>query len=499
MWESRTSNLSMDEALKGGGQGKMSAQDWERCCFWRAVEGTDDKEHYLSDAVSIEATQASKGALDSQAVDPQAFGSEVAAFLARRARRLDDLAASSSRAGLVPLLEKARLPRLPGGLLGLGGVLAAGLGFWMTSLGSERELNLLALPLVGLLLWNAVIIAAALVLEFWKPGQSFSWNRKTAVQAEPEAAKVLAAFRTLTEDCGQRLLARRLRAWLHVAAALVALGSMAALFARGWSREYRAVWESTILDTRTAEGFLGGLFAPAAAVFGPEVPLQEVAGMRRGEGLKTVPANALPWLKLYAGTLALGVVLPRLGLALLTLLRGRQDLRRAMAAQGWAGYALRLLRRVEGSGSAVRVVVAGGAPDEKVRERWRRWLGSVYGGRCEFEMEAVSEADQDDWVAEWQPQDGRLVVIFFLAATPEDEVQRAWLEQVREGLLKAHYEPEVVVLLDAAGLATRWSVEKRGSREQLWREAVSGLAAQAWVGDEGGLQELRGDTPQKPL
>jgi hypothetical protein len=188
-----------------------------------------------------------------------------------------------------------------------------------------------------------------------------------------------------------------------------------------------------------------------------------------------------------------------LALALLTVLGGRRELKRAIAAQGWAGYALRLLRRVEGSGSALRVVIAGGAPDEKVRARWRQWLGGVYGGRCEFEMEAVSEADQDDWVAEWQPQDGRLVVVFFLAATPEDEVQRTWLIRVREALLVAHFEPEVVVLLDAAGLVTRWSAEKRKSREQLWREAVSGLAARAWVGDENGLIDLRGDTPQKPL
>ena len=57
----------------------------------------------------------------------------------------------------------------------------------------------------------------------------------------------------------------------------------------------------------------------------------------------------------------------------------------------------------------------------------------------------------------------------------------------------------MVVLLDAAGLTTRWTAEKRRSREQLWREAVSGLVAQAWVGDESGLTDLRGDTLQKPL
>jgi len=478
----------------------MTIHDWERCCFWRAVEGTDDKARFLTEAAAVDATLASKAGLDSQAVDPQACGQEVEAFLVRRAQRLDDVAASSGSSGFGALMEMLRLPRLPGSLLALGCAGALGLGFLMTSLGNERELNLLALPLVGLLLWNAVVMAAAVVLELMhNPRPGLRWNYRGSEPKDPEVARMRTAFRSLTETWGRRLLARRLRAWLHVAAALVAVGSMVALFARGWAREYRVVWESTILEAKDAERFLGGLFAPASAVFGPEVPIAEVAGMRRGEGLTTVPANALPWLKLYAGTLGLGVVLPRLALALLTVLGGRRELKRAIAAQGWAGYALRLLRRVEGSGSAVRVVIAGGAPDEKVRARWRQWLGGVYGGRCEFEMEAVSEADQDDWVAEWQPQDGRLVVVFFLAATPEDEVQRTWLIRVREALLAAHFEPEVVVLLDAAGLVTRWSAEKRKSREQLWREAVSGLAARAWVGDENGLIDLRGDTPQKPL
>jgi Protein of unknown function (DUF2868) len=287
--------------------------------------------------------------------------------------------------------------------------------------------------------------------------------------------------------------------WLHVGAALVAMGSMVALFARGWSKEYRVVWESTILDSSGVESFLGGLFAPAEAVFGPEVPVQELSGMKRGEGSVTQSADALPWLKLYAGTLVLGVVLPRLLLAMMTLWRGRGELEQVVLRQGWGGYVVRLLRRVEGSGNAVRVVAAGGAPDEKVMGRWRDWLGEMYGGRCEFTMEAVSEADQDDWVTGWRPENGRVVVVFFLATTPEEEVQRAWLMRVREVLVEAHFEPEVVVLLDAAGLATRWSADKRLGRERLWREAVSGLSTQTWVGDEGGLIDLCGGVPRKVL
>lgn len=479
----------------------MTTDEWERCCFWRAVESVDEKGVFLAQAVAMEATVASRGELESQGVNPVGMEGEVEAFLVRRARRLDDLAMGVAKEPMLRLLATVRLPVIPGWVLWAGGVGALVLGFGMTSLGNERELNLLALPLVGLLVWNAVVMLGAVVMEFWPrrgAGRVGIW-RKRSEGGDVEVERVAEAFATLTGETGRRLLARRVRVWLHVGAAVVALGSMVALFARGWSREYRVVWESTILDGADAEAFLGGLFAPAAAVFGPAVPVEELAGMRRGEGLETVPGKALPWLKLYAGTLCLGVMLPRLGLALLTRWRGRSDLERSVAGQGWGGYALRLLRGVEGSGNVVRVVAAGGAPDEKVRGRWREWLGRVYGGCCEFTMEGVNEADQDDWVEAWRPEDGRVVVVFFLAATPEEEVQRAWLMRVREALVAAHYEPEVVVLLDAAGLATRWSGEKRRSREQLWRESVSGLATRTWVGDERGLTDLNSDMPQKGL
>lgn len=479
----------------------MTTDEWERCCFWRAVESVDEKGLFLAQAVAMEATVASRGELESQKVTAARMEGEVEAFLVRRARRLDDLAMGVAKGPMMRLLATVRLPVIPWWGLFAGGLGALVLGFGMTRLGNERELNLLALPLVGLLVWNALVMLGALVMEFWPSrgmGRLGVW-RKRSDNAELEVEQVAEAFATLTGETGRRLLARRVRAWLHVGAALVALGSIGALFASGWSREYRVVWESTILDGADAEAFLGGLFAPAAAVFGPEVPVAELAGMRRGEGLEPVPGKALPWLKLYAGTLCLGVMLPRLGLAFLTLWRGRNDLERTVGGQGWGGYAVRLLRGVEGSGNVVRVVAAGGVQDEKVKGRWREWLGRVYGGRCEFTMEGVDEADQDDWVAVWRPVDGRVVVVFFLAATPEDEVQRAWLMRVREGLVAAHYEPEVVVLLDAAGLTTRWSEEKRRSREQLWREAVSGVATRTWVGDERGLMDLSGDLPQKAL
>lgn len=482
----------------------MNRENWERCCAWRAVETADSSGRFLPPLDAAEATTRCRGGLDSSQVDPERLSAKVSAFLQKRALWLDGQAraAGRERPQAPPLM--LRLPAVPGALAAGGWLGALLLGFALTQLGNERELNLLALPLVGLLLWNAVVMAASLFWEFL-PARADSAREHAgwlhaltrlgrARREAPDAVvtKIQNAFHDLTGSWGVRLLQRRVRAWLHVAAALVALGSVAALFARGWSREYRAVWESTLLDERGAASFFKTLFGPASFLTGTPVPLAELPAMRRGSGLTTQPADALPWLKLYAATLLLGVALPRLALAGLALLRERQDLCAAVASQGWAGQALRLLRRVEGGDRPVLLLAPGAVLDERVRQRWEDWLGQLYGGRTAFEMTVVAEGEQDDWAAAWEPRDGRVVVVFFLASTPEEEVQRDFLRQLRARLEAGHFEPELVVLLDAWGLAGRWSPEKRAGREQLWLETLQGEAERLLVADEKGCAKQRG-------
>ncbi len=480
----------------------MNRETWERCCAWRAVETADHNGRYLNAHDAAEATSRCRGSLDSSQVSPERLSAETAAFLEKRTLWLEDQARITGRPRpQLPPLE-LRLPAIPGALSCAGWLGALLLGFVLTQLGNERELNLLALPLVGLLLWNAVVMTVSL---FWEllparaesPRQNAGWLRgltrlgssRREQPAEAAVAKIQSAFHELTAGWGIRLLQRRLRAWLHVAAALVALGSVAALFARGWSREYRAVWESTLLDESGAQTFFKLLFGPASWLTRTPVPLEELSAMRRGSGLETQPADALPWLKLYAGTLLLGVALPRLALAGLALLKTRQDLRAAVVSQGWAGHALRLLRRVEGGDRPVLLLAPGAVLDERVRRRWEDWLGQLYGGRTAFELTVVAEGGQDEWVSAWEPQDGRVVVVFFLASTPEEEVQRDFLRQLRSHLEAAHYEPELVVLLDACGLDGRWSPAKREGREQLWLETLGSLPEKVLVADEkGGMQ-----------
>jgi hypothetical protein len=72
-------------------------------------------------------------------------------------------------------------------------------------------------------------------------------------------------------------------------------------------------------------------------------------------------------------------------------------------------------------------------------------------------------------------------MLFNMATTPEEEVQRRLVSDVRQRLLTKHVESNLIVLLDATSLAGRWSPEKITGREQLWSRAVEGLANEVVV------------------
>jgi hypothetical protein len=72
-------------------------------------------------------------------------------------------------------------------------------------------------------------------------------------------------------------------------------------------------------------------------------------------------------------------------------------------------------------------------------------------------------------------------MLFSMATTPEAEVQRRLVSDVRQRLLTKHAEPELIVLLDGTSLAGRWSAEKIAGRERLWTQMVEGLASEVIV------------------
>lgn len=412
------------------------------------------------------------------------------AFLSRRAEAL------ISKAHDAPWLTSLHLPKVPSWAVVAAWLLAFATGAWLAALGQEREINLLALPLIGILLWNA----AMFVLSLWPVStapenegrgglleslcQRFDPARGATVPDESLRARTDGRFRELAGEASLRRMGFRLRAALHIGAALLALGSVAGMYARGWSKEYRAVWESTLLDEAKASKFFSILFAPASAATGKAIPLAELPAMRRGADREAAsPGDALPWIHLYAATLGLLVVVPRVLLTMLELSRANAVPRRTLQNKDWRAYAHRLLSLVDGAGAPALILTHGLSQDTAAQDRWRQWAHARWRDVGRIEFDSVPVGREVEFMNSWLGQASRIMLVFNMSITPEAEVQR-WLVESLVAKLKGHKGTSAPLLLalDETELRKRWSgfadTDKRMSeRAGAWRTMLNGAGA----------------------
>jgi len=182
-------------------------------------------------------------------------------------------------------------------------VLGVALGLAADQLGPPQRVNLLA-PTVWLVVaWNLVVYLALLLPP---PTNSFRsalarWGRGDDADAG-----------TLWLNHAAPLLANRAALVLHMAAAALAAGLVSGLYLRGLVLDYRAGWQSTFLAGPQVQWLLDTLLAPASLLTGIAVP--DVLPLRVGPATDAV-ASAAPWIHLYATTLGVFVIAPRLLLA----------------------------------------------------------------------------------------------------------------------------------------------------------------------------------------
>lgn len=459
---------------------------------WRSLEEADAAADCLSLDRRREATARTRGDLRADGGSGEAA---LAAFLERRAAWLDAHADARQR-------DVLRSMTVTGGRWSwalAGWLLALCAGFGLTGIGSEREINLLSLPLVGLLIWNVVVMAGSVVFELagrrrasdsgrfsYLDLRSGAGGRKT-----PDAVHV-ETFRRYAGPLNLERTTMHFRAWLHIAAAVLALGSCAGMYAKGWSREYRAVWESTLLKPQRAASFFSTLFWPASTVLGVTVPVDDLPRMQRTGGKVDQPADALPWIHLYAGTLILLVSVPRIVLAGWTHVRGARRIERQWRDLGWDAHVNRLLRAVEGGDEIVQVLLHGVADNGENRSRWTTAVQEKAGGMSRMEMQSVPSGDEDEFAAAWIPGAHLVVILFQLATTPEEEVQRKLAADLGARLHERFADGKFVALIDASGARERWTPAHLESRRQLWRKTLQGVTDELeFIGEERDANHLR--------
>jgi hypothetical protein len=442
----------------------------------RAVETADDARTAWTDADRAWASRAAAEVAGSDAAP--------AVYLARRAalalERLRERYPSIRRALRAVTWRPWIAPALA--------LLAFALGLATDYLGPSKRVNILAFPLLALLAWNVAVYAAILVRGLWGlvssrgrmlgPVARFvaRLGRGVPPAAGARDAPVAAAVSAFTAEwtrAGASLTAARVARSLHFAALAFALGAVAGLYVRGLVLEYSAGWESTFLDAGAVQGLLAFVLGPAAALTG--VPIADVARLEALQFSAGGGENAAPWLHLYATTVALVVVAPRLLLGLGTWLVERRLAARFPVALE-EPYFQRLTRPLGREPARVRVIPYGYQLAPPAVLGLQAIAARVFGANVEVSVApGVAWGGEDELPGDLLPP-GSLAaaaVVFGLTATPEPENHGAFLRAIGA---KAESGTPVIALVDESAFRRRFAETpaRLAERRDAWREFLRG-------------------------
>ena len=368
----------------------------------------------------------------------------------------------------------------------VGGVTVAGafaIGLAVDRIGGRQHINLLAPPVFALLVWNLVVYAALVVGYVTRFGDASSPGPlrralvRLATLRHPRAGgegTVAASLAALVADWSRiaaPLYAVRATRILHLAAAALAAGVIAGLYLRGLAFEYRASWESTFLDVGAVRKLLAAVLAPGSWLTGIPVPdVGALAGIRAPSS-----ENAATWLHLLVATLSCVVVVPRLLLAAgARWLEQRRASRLPIALN--EPYFRRLLRDFRSGPVQVRVIPYSYTLPSEVSAGLEAVVQRSFGGSARLAVEAPIAYGDEDRLAERaaSADDGAVLAVFNLTATPEREVHGAFI-----AALAVATPPGVPVLalVDESAFRARWPGEEAplAQRKALWGDLLMTL------------------------
>ena len=349
------------------------------------------------------------------------------------------------------------------------------LGVFLDQVDAARRVNVLAPPVLGLLLWNLFVylaVAIGYVLRYGDDARAGPLRRAVTrvaggLSLPRRAGPLRGAILAFVDEWARRsaaLYGMRAARILHLAAAALALGVIAGIYVRGIAFEYRASWESTFLDPPAVRAVLAIAYAPGAFITGISVPdVAAVSAIRSPEG-----ENAARWLHLMAATLAAVVIVPRL---LLAFVAGVVERHRAanLSLPLEEPYFQRLLRGYRGGAARVRVIPYSYAPGSAALAGLEAVVARAFGGSAAIVVaQPVAYGAEDASAGLPKPAAGTtLVALFNASATPEREVHGAFLAT----LARHHAGAEALLaLVDESGLAARWHGESArvSDRRAAW-------------------------------
>ncbi len=439
----------------------------------RAVETVDSDRSLWSDEDRAWATRAAGEIVGSRAPEDE--------FLARRASLALERLGSRHPSILRALGAVTWRP-----WLGLVAVLIAfALGVASDQIGPSKRVNILAFPLLALLVWNVLAYAAIALRGALAPfGTSLLGPLRRAVarlghgvagstgDRDATLARALGAFTKDWTRLSAPLVSARVGHILHLAAFAFAFGIIVGMYVRGVVLEYRAGWESTFLDAPIVHDILSFVLGPASRLTG--IPLPGVAALEALRFGAEPGGDAAPWLHLYAVTVGLFVLVPR---ALLAALASFMEWRRGSRFPlGFDDvYFQRLVRQLRGESARVRIVPYAVDVSPEAAEALRALMARVYGVKAAVEIapplawggeEALPDSVAPSGVA-------AVAALFSLAATPEAENHGALLAALRARLPAG---TPIFAIVDEAHFRRRFaqSPQRLDERRAAWRDMLAG-------------------------
>jgi hypothetical protein len=440
----------------------------------RAIETTDEKQEILSADDRIYASQSAKALAQWQAADAKSEATPDH-FLQQRSEQI--LKRLSERHPAFGRFVKQRNPL--NALAWILPILALLLGAGLDRITDPHRVDLLSGPLLLIIGWN-LLVYISLVIWLFIPAKKqtalhVGWLRrfalrKTAVPRKLPHALSGALFKFLSDwsQLSARLTAARLARSVHLSAAMFAAGAMLSLYARGFLTQYVAGWESTFLNAGEVYGLLSLLFAPAMWAFQLSgFSIAEIEALRYG--LVPTVSSGARWVHLYAATLFLMVVLPRLVLAAAASWKGSRIARKFPLDLNESYF-----RRLGGKDGVpmlqIHVFPYSFTLDEARIKGLEVAAASTVGETVRLVLHpalAYGETPPELLISSKNKDlnSPRVVALFNLAATPENENHGAFLDH-----MSRLSSGGLVVWIDESVYLERLGPGRIQERIALWRE-----------------------------
>lgn len=475
----------------------MSPESAREILLIKSLEAADRDGHVLPLRERVQATRAA-GIVPREDIAAAAGEAgvltalEETRLIARSRSRCEELAARGGDASAYAALawDDPGRRRLFAAAILVGAFVA---GSASNYLGQGGVVNLLAIPIFGLIAWNlamyAVMLGSALRTGGRNGGAALA--RKLAAWSSAgqaaRAAGLADPYRAAAVEFFSQWLAlslpahlRALRMVAHGGAMLLAAGVLAGMYLRGLGYEYKAGWESTFLDADAVERFLRCMLFPGSALTGIGIPPGDMSiaqlDLAKGGGEK-----ADQWIHLFAANAALFILVPRtvfLIWEMTGVLRWRAGLAQARVFPAWHDH---LANSVSGGGQLVRVLPFHCTPQPRQRDAVRGLMHKLWGGASHVDFsEPAAYGEEDDLLESLDRQatlPACIVLLISLSATPESEAHGYLVAEVQRRLRAAGGEGRLLFLLDENGFRQRFGgmpefPRRLEERRAAWEEMV---------------------------